>query len=329
MTDRLRNNRVLRHGGVWLASWALFYFMVRIGEGHAVALRLTSAIMLAGPLPVYTHFAALGRLFERRRYAIYALVLLAIVAASTVGAELIYRLIERDPASHSNGLGVTILFLTFSTGFRYFSRGMSHQYRLQEAEYKQLQTEMALLRSQVNPHFLFNSLNTLYALSLGDPERTPDAILKLSELLRYLVDCSHRRSVSLEEEIRFIESYVALERLRLDGRPEIKLNVPTPPEEQRIAPMLLIPFVENAFKHGLPAGGAGGHLRVDVGLTGDRLSFSVGNGKPRTPRSGGNGSGGLGVENAKRRLELLYPKRHRLRTDDQEDTHRVDLDLWL
>ncbi len=329
MTRQVWNIRPLRHICLWLASWAFFYSMVRLSEGHGPALSLTSAIMLAGPLPVYTHFAALQRFFERRKYALYGLALLAIMVVSSVWAEVIYGLIERDPDSHINGLGIAIFFLTFSTGFRYFGRGMSRQYRFQEAEFKQLQAEMALLRSQVNPHFLFNSLNTLYALSLDEPDRTPEAILKLSGLMRYLVDCSHSRSVLLADEIRFIESYVELERLRLDGEPEICLEVAAEPGERQIAPMLLLPFIENGFKHGLSAGGDNGRLLINVELTGHHLRCVVENGKPPPNLPGEISSGGLGLENARRRLSLLYPEKHRLRLTDQDNIHRVELDLWL
>jgi hypothetical protein len=329
MTLKVWNSRPLRHICVWLGSWAAFYFMVRLNEGHGPALSLTSAIMLAGPLPVYTHFAVLQRFFERRRYAIYGVALLAIAAASSIWAEVIYGLIERDPNSHINGLGITIFFLTFSTGFRYFGQGMSRRYQLQEAEFKQLQTEMALLRSQVNPHFLFNSLNNLYALSLSEPDRTPEVILKLSGLMRYMLDCSHRKSVSLADEIHFIENYVELERLRLDGSPEIRLEVAGVSGDRQIAPMLLLPFVENGFKHGLPGGNAGGRLLINIELTGDHLRFAVENDKPQPNPPGENRNSGLGLENVMRRLVLLYPEKHRLRIADQERMHRVELDLWL
>lgn len=329
MAGRSRNNRLLRHMSVWLISWLLFYIMVRHDEGHAAALSLTGAIMLAGPLPVYAHFLALRRFFERRRYAVYIALLLVILMASSVWAEFVHRLVDRDPQSHTNGLGIAIFFLTFSTGFRYFSSGMTQRYRIQEAEFKQLQAEMALLRSQINPHFLFNSLNTLYALSLSDPSRSSEAILKLSGLMRYLVDCSHRKSVRLEEEIRFIRDYVALERLRLDGDPEIDLSVVARPDEQRIAPMLLLPFVENGFKHGLPAGDARGRLFIRIAPNGEHLRFVVENGRPSITRRGSNGCSGLGLENTKRRLTLLYPERHRLRIVDHETVYRVELDLWL
>ena len=187
------NRRIVRHVGVWLAAWAALYAMVRVDEGHAEALRIATPIMLAGPLPVYAHFVALTHLFERRRYVAYAVLLVAILVLSSLWAGFVHSLVDKAPGSHTNGLGLAVMYLTFSTGFRYFNRGMDQQYRLQEMEFKQLKAEMALLRSKVDPHFMMNTLNNLYALSLDGSPRLPDLILKLSELTRYLIDTSMRK----------------------------------------------------------------------------------------------------------------------------------------
>jgi hypothetical protein len=320
--------RPVRHAVVWLGAWAAFYTMVRFAEGHVAALRITTPMMLAGPLPVYAHFAALRRLFERRRYLAYAISVVVIAAVSTVWAEFIHSLIDPDPDSHTNGLGVTVLFMTASTGFRYFSRGVGQQYRLQEAEFKQLQTEMALLRSQVDPHFMFNTLNNLYALSLDGSPRLPEMILKLSELMRYLLDSSHRRTVTLADEIRFIENYVELEKIRLDEGADVHLRVQGDPGARQVAPMLMIPFVENCFKHGLGTGERGNRARIDIVI-------EIADGEVRFTAENDvavNSAGsihGVGLLNLQRRLALLYPERHRLTIDDGAESYKVEMTLWV
>lgn len=329
MKLRLWKHRPIRHVFVWLGSWIAFYLAVRFQEGHAAAVSLTTPMMLAGPLPVYAHFAALQRYFEKRKYIPYCVWLGVIVAVSAFWAQFIFGLIERNPDSHTNGLGIAVFFIMFSTGFRYFSHGMSRQYRLQEAESKQRQTEIALLRSQINPHFLFNTLNNLYALSLDQSTRVPEVILKLSELMRYVLDSSHRKTVHLGEEVRFIESYVELERLRLDRNDEIRLQVIGEPGSRFIAPMLMLPFVENGFKHGVTDAQKGGYIHIGIEMARDRILFSIEN---RSSGSGGAGDGsvgGMGLENVKQRLALLYPGRHHLSVADGEDTHRVEMSLWL
>ena len=122
-------------------------------------------------------------------------------------------MIEKDPDSHTSGLGIAIMFIVMSTGFRYYGRGVKQQYLLQEAEFKRVQAELAVLKSQVNPHFFFNTLNNLYALSLDKSNRVPDVILKLSELMRYVLDSSQKKTVPLEDELRFIGNFVELERI--------------------------------------------------------------------------------------------------------------------
>jgi two-component system LytT family sensor kinase len=327
MVRRFWKYRPLRHICIWLGSWAAFYILVRFGEGPRAAFVVTTPMMLAGPLPVYTHFLALERFFERRRYLAYALSLAAIVAVSALWAEFIHSLIDRDPNSHTNGLGVAVFFLTFSTGFLYFKRGMAQQYRLQEAESKQIQTEMALLRSQVNPHFLFNTLNSLYALSLERSERLPEVILKLSGLMRYLLDSSHRKTVPLAEEIRFVEDYVELEQLRLDAG--VRLRVVGDPGTRVVAPMLMVPLVENCFKHGLGGNDKAGRVHIDIEIADDQIRFTAENGKAGRGQVDDNTGTGVGLENLQRRLALLYPGRHRLTVVEEEDTHRVEMALWL
>jgi hypothetical protein len=319
------NSRIVRHVGVWSVAWAALYFMVRVDEGHAEALRITTPIMLAGPLPVYAHFVALARLFERRRYVAYAVSLVAILALSSLWAGFVHALVDKAPGSHTNGLGLAVMYLTFSTGFRYFSRGMGQQYRLQETEFKQLKAEMALLRSKVDPHFMMNTLNNLYALSLDSSPRLPDLILKLSELMRYVLDTSMRKSVPLADEIRFVENYVEFEKLRLDEAADVQLRVEGDPGSRLVAPMLMIPVVENCFKHGLRDGDNGGHIHIHIESDGDRLRFAAENDKPSRTGS----SGGVGLATLRRRLMLLYRDRHTLSVSDDGGTYKVEMELWV
>ncbi len=327
-------NRILRHISIWAFAFGALYLNISLFETPPEALKIASTIVLPGLLPVYVHFFALSRYFERQRYAAYGLWVVAILAASALWAEWLHRLIEHNPEAHTSGMGLAILYLIVSTGGRYFSRGISQQYRLQEAEAKQLRTELALLRSRIDPHFLFNTLNSLYALSLDNSERTPEVILKLSDMMRYVLDSSQHNAVPLTDEIRFLHNYVELETLRFGKAPDIRLRVTGDPDTRRIAPMLLIPFVENAFKHGLNNAGAQEYVHIDIDLTADRFLFAIENGPPardRGPGDGPNGkdTGGLGLENVRRRLALLYPDSHRLAVAAGERTFRVELEIEL
>lgn len=183
--------------------------------------------------------------------------------------------------------------------------------------------ELAYLRAQLNPHFLFNSMNNLYGLALTEPESTPDAILKLSELMRYMLYESNADRVSLAQEVDYLSSYIALEKLRHEGAVYIDFTVEGNLVGCQIAPLLLICFVENAFKHGTvsnPAQPLQLHLLVQDG----QVHFTTHN---QIVAKNKDLTGGVGLPTVRRRLALLYPQRHHLTTTTSADRFQCRLDL--
>ena len=186
------------------------------------------------------------------------------------------------------------------------------------------------LQSQINPHFLLNSLQTIYALSLEKSERTPEVILQLSEVLKYNLYETGQSNVKLEKEIRMIKDYVDMYRHRVDPEhTEILLDVKGEMEELEIAPMLLLPFIENAFKHGLRGRAGESRVQISLDISGAKLWFRVYN-------SHGNGDEvdldpkkGIGIENTRQRLDLLYPGKYKLEIEEKADTFTVKLTLEL
>ena len=326
---RIWENRIFRHVFYWICIYAAFYAIVRPFETHTLAFKLSTFFTASGPVPVYLHLFVLGRFFERRKYPAYFIGLVIVLILSTAFSEYIFRVIEEDPDSHTSGLGIAIMFIVMSTGFRYYVRGVKQQYKLQEAEFKHLQTELALLKSQVNPHFFFNTLNNLYALSLDKSDRVPGVIMKLSELMRYVLDSSQKKMVPLEDELRFVENYVELEKLRLSGTPDIRLRFDGNPAGKRITPMLLVPFVENSFKHGMGNSANEGFITVVSEFRGENFRFIIENSKPGSASHDGKVSNGMGLTNVKRRLELLYPERYQLSIDEDEERYTVKLSVQL
>jgi len=199
---------------------------------------------------------------------------------------------------------------------------------LLRGQQERLATEIKYLKSQINPHFLFNTLNNIYAITQrpgsGD---TSEALLRLSELLRYTLYDSEAEQVSAEAEWRHIKAYVDLMRLKYaaDDPLEIGLESAGDLEHQTLAPLLLIPLVENAFKHGIDSQGQGSiHIRLDAG--GQGLRFEVRNTIPARSRKT-ESIEGLGLANVRRRLDLLYPGRHHLDIKRSSDSYRVVLRL--
>jgi two-component system, LytTR family, sensor kinase len=186
--------------------------------------------------------------------------------------------------------------------------------------------ELAFLKSQINPHFLFNTLNNLYGLSLSEPDKTPDAIIKLSEMMRYMLYESNADLVPLQQEINYLKNYIELQKLRYDGTTYIQFDVKGTPNGQEIAPLLLISFVENAFKHG-DVFNAEHPLSMSLSFDTKHLVFDV---KNKIHHKNKDEVGGIGVQNVERRLALLYPQKHKLLVNDtHKDTFEAHLEIEL
>jgi len=187
------------------------------------------------------------------------------------------------------------------------------------------EAELEMLKGQINPHFLFNTLNNIYSLSLKKSDLTPEAILKLSEMLDYLLyECKADR-VSLKNEINLIQNYIYLQKIRFGDRLDIKFENTTD-NDLTIAPMILLPFIENSFKHGV--GNQSKKVWIDINLnqTKKYLIFEVGNSKiSQNQKQQSSGSGGIGLENVKKRLELLYPGSYSLEIEHLSDRYFVKL----
>jgi hypothetical protein len=325
---RAWDNVVLRHAFFWIVAFAPLYLSISILAGHRTALIICTAVIVPGPIPVYAHFLAQKVLFEKKKYVHYFASIVLIVAVSGLLIEFVFTVIARDPDSHTNGFAVAFVLIVVTSGLRYYIQGLRQRYLVQEAEFKQVKTELALLKSQIQPHFFFNTLNNLYALSLDKSDRVPEVIIALSELMRYILDSSKKKEVPLAEEVKFVENYLGLEKLRFTQGADIGFNVLGDTSGKKIAPMLFIPFVENSFKHGMTEPQRSGYVHASLTIGESELEFTVENSKSDLVQSRDKGSNQLGLKNAKRTLELLYPKAHRLTILDEKKRYRVELKLW-
>jgi two-component system LytT family sensor kinase len=218
----------------------------------------------------------------------------------------------------------TSLYL-FLTVFLKFSIDWYEENRaLQDVRVEKLQAEVNYLRSQVNPHFLFNALNNLYALTLRKSDDAPGIVLKLSELMEYMLYESDDAFVPLEKEIKYLENYLELEKIRQGNQADIRLTVAGDVGRCMIPPFLILPLVENAFKHGVSRAVRNAYLHIRVVVEGG-IEVVVENNKLDFRED--DRSGGIGLVNVRRRLELLYPDKHRLEIENGDDVFRVKLKL--
>jgi two-component system LytT family sensor kinase len=198
---------------------------------------------------------------------------------------------------------------------------------IQKITVEKLNAEVNFLRAQVNPHFLFNILNNLYALTLKKSELAPDVVLKLSEMMEYMLYDSTDEKVLLEKEITYLNNYIELERLRFSADSAIELTIPAEMNGQEIAPLLLLPLVENAFKHGLSKQTENGWLKVNIGLDQSTLTVIIENAK--SPLFVHKSKGGIGINNLQKRLDLIYPARYSLEFEDKKNAFLAKLVIEL
>ena len=199
--------------------------------------------------------------------------------------------------------------------------------RLKQTEKEKLQAELSYLKAQINPHFLFNILNGIYALTIERSEKAPDAVIKLSDMMRYVLSESGKDMVTLQKELSYIRNYIALQESRFGATIRLNYHIDKPTTNRKVAPLILIPFIENAFKHGVnPEEDSNIHILVTI--TGDELQMEVTNKKVNVRPSPGD-HGGLGIANTKKRLQFLYPDDHTLHIEDNKEDFRVFVTLKL
>jgi LytS/YehU family sensor histidine kinase len=194
-----------------------------------------------------------------------------------------------------------------------------------------LQTELKFLKSQINPHFLFNTLNSLYALTLRKSDDAPMIVLRLSEMMRYMLYECNEKKVLLSKELKYLENYLELEKLRHSKNVDVVFNIEGEVENHMIAPLMFIPFVENGFKHGLNSSLQEGFIHIYIKIGEDYLNLEVKNSSGGKTMSSieGKKSGGIGLVNVKRRLELLYPNKHDLKIREENGIYHVNMSLKL
>ncbi len=230
----------------------------------------------------------------------------------------------RVPPAIFHGILSSLGMIFISTLFAYIIRDRELQQKRLDLTNKNLEFEMKFLKSQINPHFLFNALNNVYALSVIKAENTPEMILKLSEMLRFTLYDSENKRVKLERELNYISNYIDFQRLKMDTEPNMTISIDQCNTELMLEPMLLIPFVENSFKHSHIENTKRGWIKLKIHTLGPMLFFQISNSiMPNLANK--DLPGGIGLENVRKRLEMLYPGRFELKIESSSQEHRVQM----
>jgi LytS/YehU family sensor histidine kinase len=201
--------------------------------------------------------------------------------------------------------------------------------RKKEIENEKLTAELTFLKAQINPHFLFNTLNNLYYLAYSKSEHTTEIIAKLSQMMRYMIYESNHLPVPMSKEIEYMQNYISLERLRLNNQIPIAFDVSGDAATAKIGPLILIAFLENAFKHGVDANNEKSWVRVAIQVRGSQCLYTVENSKRLNGSAVHTEKSGIGLRNVQRRLELSYPGNFDIKVNDDVDRYKVELQLKL
>lgn len=338
LTDQMIfRNRWMQHLQFWGIAYIILFNIFK-SSGSVEWIDLVYTFIFSVPLAIIVYpnlYFFLPRFLRQERYLLYGLSLIFLTA---LGAVILYYLFDSWidlvlPGYYFISYYSVPVLMLYTGSFLILTTLLKLSrswFLLMRMERMSSAHRLESLQSQINPHFLLNSLQTIYALSLEKSERTPEVILQLSEVLKYNLYGTGQSTVKLEKELRMIKDYVDMYRHRVDPEhTEILLDVQGDDEELEIAPMLLLPFIENAFKHGLRGNAGESRVHITLETSGTKLRFRVNN-------SHGNGDEvdlepkkGIGIENTRQRLDLLYPGKYKLDIEEKADTFTVKLTLDL
>lgn len=326
---------------LWLVYLILPYLVVPERYGYSLAPSELAIKVSYLFLALFNNFVLIPRFLHRSRYILYAGLVLLVIAGGAFFEERILEYLffpeTRGATFTFRGLQwsaskvgfVLILFSTFKLIWDYQQK----QNQINELEKEKIESELKFLKSQINPHVLFNNLNNIYSYSLEKSEKVPDMLLKLSEIMRYMLNEGDSQFVSLEKEISYLNDFIELQKLRLEERGEVSLDIEGNPQNYEIAPLLLVAFVENSFKHSMRSEVdnifISFKLKVDDGeLYFESINtFSESDGPE--PIGTNERVTGIGLKNVQKRLQLLYEDKHDLEISKDENYFYVKLNLDL
>lgn len=196
-----------------------------------------------------------------------------------------------------------------------------------QTENQRIQLQLSHLRAQINPHFLFNSLNVIYALAIEKKEETAEAIVQLSDVLRHIIYDADSDRIKLKEEIKLLKNYIAFQKFRTHGLENINFDIKVKNEDFQIYPMLLLPLVENAFKHGMEKKAEQAFIKITLAQEGAKFYFQIVNHTNTSQQKTNNEYSGVGLENVQHNLEIVYPKKHQFQINETDETFTVSLHI--
>ncbi len=337
------NQRIWIQVGIWIFIFLGLPFLLTGGQMNEASIYRSFGMLLGVIIIIPLNLKILFPTFYFKQkplqYLVAALVTLASVALLLVWIRSFFSVSGFIPPNFKNtnnpylfyfiGHFFPLLMVLLSSAL-YEITIVANQSAREAAQLKseKLESELKFLKSQINPHFLFNSLNNIYTLTMLNPKSAGESVLKLSEMLRYLLYECDKEKVLLSRELAYLQNYIDLFLLKDDERLNINFDTTKVSEDIEIAPLLFIPFVENAFKHSQIEDIENGWITIDLLGNNQEVQLNVNNSLPKTEFSKDK-VGGIGLQNVKRQLELIYPNQYQLNVNNTNDNYSIELRIEL
>ena len=328
--------------------WSIFFLYTWLPEASIRDNYGASLLLAAGLVPItmvttyYSIYVTIERFWLKKRFVPFWLSLFAsLIVSGIIRRTFFYKVMYPilDPEKLSEHLfylpkimiGAVQVHLVVAVGVMIYMLGKwkQHQHEAEVLKKEKIAAELQLLKSQVQPHFIFNTLNNIYMLSMKGSAQTSDMIYRLSALLSYMLYDSKQETIEFDKELEYIKNYIDLEKIRYGERLDVQVNVFNNTKNIYMPPLLFLPLVENAFKHGVSQEVENCWIHIDITLRKSKLTFKIENSfnDDKVPVSEfGNG---LGHENLRKRLDIFYPNAYELKTMKDENSYLVTLKLDL
>lgn len=323
---------VLVHIFCWLIlGFGLFFSRpADWGDNIPIQFLIKQTVLLVILMATFyiNYYVLIPSLLVQRKILFYAFLVIAMVAGFTLATNIINEVFDLNKMPFQQGYGrdnhhhgrwntfvpgIILLTVGLSITVSFIQKWQVEVSLRQQLEQEKVSSELALLKAQINPHFFFNTLNTIYSYTLSDGETARTAITNLSKMMRYVLYDASGKQTPVSKEISFIREYVELMKLRTGKKTTVSLDVLEQASDMMIAPMLFLPFVENAFKHGV-SGLQEGHIAIWIIQSDKGVELRVNNTVYQSRGVAEDESNGIGIVNTTRRLDLLYPSKYTLST---------------
>jgi len=334
-------NRVLQHTLFWIVSfYILLHLFASSDQIQKIDYIYTALFHISLASGVYVNLSILiPKLLSRKHYVYYILSLVVLMFACAGFNILTFdKLTDYILPGYyfisyyvlSDILKFVMVYLAVTSLLKlaksWFALSEANL-KLSQLQKDKTETELQALKSQINPHFLFNSMNGIYSLALKQSDKTPEIVLKLSDIMRYMIYETTADFVALKKEIKYLQDYVDLQKLRSDNRATIIFDVSGEPDGKQVAPLLFFPLIENSFKHGIKGETGKSFVTIHFIINDKWITCTIENNKGTADNVEKKEYKGIGLTNVRKRLDMIYPGSHTLVIKDSGEIYRVELTI--